>query len=86
MEPAPGDPNASYFQDDADLNTLSHAVLEAEMARLEKLVSADKETQRRYTALSGSIASETAALQTLTEKLTDAQGAKDRARELQTQR
>ena len=84
MEPAPGDPNASYFQDDADLNTLSHAVLEAEMARLEKLVSADKETQRRYTALSGSIASETAALQTLTEKLTDAQGAKDRARELQT--
>lgn len=84
--PAPNDPNTPYFRDDVDLSTLSHAVLEAEMARLEKLVSADKETQRRYTALSGSIATETAALQTLTDKLKDAQGARDRARELLTQR
>jgi putative AbiEii toxin of type IV toxin-antitoxin system len=84
--PAPGDPNTPYFPEDTDLSTLSQALLEAEMARLEKLVSADKETQRRYTALSGSIATGTAALQALTEKLKDAQGAKDRARELQTQR
>lgn len=84
--PAPSDPNTPYFRDDADLSTLSQAVLEAEMARLEKLVSADKETQRRYTALSGSIATETAALQTLTDKLKDAQGARERARDLQTQR
>jgi len=84
--PAAGDPNTPYFRDDTDLNTMSQAVLEAEMARLEKLVSADKETQRRYTALSGNIAKETAALQTLTEKLNDAKGAKDRVRELQTQR
>lgn len=84
--PAPSDPNTPYFRDDADLSTLSQAVLEAEMARLEKLVSADKETQRRYTALSGSIATETAALQTLADKLKDAQGARDRARDLQTQR
>jgi hypothetical protein len=84
--PAPGDPNTPYFPDDTDLSTLSQVVLDAEMARLEKLVSADTETQRRYTALSGSIATETAALQTLTEKLNDAKGAKDRARELQTQR
>ncbi len=84
--PPLSDPNTPYFPDDADLSTLSQAVLEAEMARLEKLVSVDKETQRRYTALSGSIATETAAQQTLTEKLKDAQGAKDRARELQTQR
>jgi hypothetical protein len=84
--PPPGDPNSPYFADETDLNTLSQAVLEAEMARLEKLVSADKETQRRYTALSGNIATETAALQTLTEKLDDAKDARDRARELQTQR
>jgi AAA domain, putative AbiEii toxin, Type IV TA system len=84
--PVPGNPNTPYFPNDADLSTLSQAMLEAEMARLEKLVSADKETQRRYTALSGSIATETAALQTLTEKLKDAQSARDRARELQTQR
>jgi hypothetical protein len=84
--PAPGDPNTPYFADDTDLTTLSQAMLDAEMARLEKLVSADKETQRRYTALSGNIATETAALQTLTDKLKDAQGAKERARELQTER
>ena len=84
--PALGDPNTPYFPDGTDLSTLSQAVLEAEMARLEKLVSADKETQRRYTALSGSIATETAALQTLTEKLRDAKGARVRAHELQTQR
>lgn len=84
--PAPSDPNTPYFRDDVDLSALSQAVLEAEMARLEKLVSADKETQRRYTALSSSIATETAALQTLADKLKDAQGARDRARELQTQR
>lgn len=84
--PAASDPNTPYFRDDADLSTLSQALLEAEMARLEKLVSADKETQRRYTALSGSIATETAALQTLTDKLKDAQGARERARDLQTQR
>ncbi|MGH9343661.1 MAG: TrlF family AAA-like ATPase, partial [Terriglobia bacterium] len=84
--PVPGDPDTPYFPDDTDLNTLSQAVLEAEMSRLEKLVSADKETQRQYTALSGRIATETAALQTLTEKLNDSRGARDRARELQTQR
>jgi hypothetical protein len=84
--PAPGDPNTPYFPDGTDLSTLPQAVLEAEMARLEKLVSADKETQRRYTALSGSIATENAALQTLTDKLNDAKGARERARELQAQR
>ena len=62
------------------------AVLEAEMARLEKLVNADKDAQRRYAALSSNIATETAALQTLTEKLNDAKGAKDRARQLQADR
>lgn len=81
-----GDPNKPFFPDDTDLSTLSQAMLEAEMGRLEKLVSADKETQKRYTALSGNIATETAALQTLTDKLKDAQGAKDRARALQTER
>nr|WP_218006108.1 AAA family ATPase [Novosphingobium lentum] len=86
IAPPAGDPNMPFFADDTDLAALSQAVLDAEMSRLEKLVSADKETQKRYTALSGSIATETAALQTLTDKLKDAQGAKDRARDLQTER
>lgn len=84
--PTASDPSKPFFPEDADLSTLSQADLEAEMGRLEKLVSADKETQKRYTALSGNIATETAALQTLTDKLKDAQGAKDRARALQTER
>lgn len=86
IAPTPVDPNAPNFPDDTDLSQLSQALLEAEMARLEKLVSADKETQRQYTALSGRIATETAALQTLTEKANDSKGARERARALQTQR
>ncbi|WCP15256.1 hypothetical protein sphantq_03717 [Sphingobium sp. AntQ-1] len=86
IAPPAGDPNTPFFPDDTDLTTLSQAVLDAEMSRLEKLVSADKETQKRYTALSGNIATETAALQTLSDKLKDAQGAKDRARDLQAKR
>jgi hypothetical protein len=83
---AAGDPNTPYFADDIDLATVSQAMDDTEMARLEKLIGADKETQRRYKALSGNIATETAALQTLTDKLKDAQGAKARTRELQTER
>lgn len=84
--PLLGDPNTPYFPDDTDLSTLTQAVLEAEMKRLEKLVNADKEAQRRYAALSKNIATETAALQTLTEKLNDAKGARDRAHKLQAER
>ena len=84
--PAPANPTTPYFPDETDLTTLPQAVLEAEMARLEKLVSADKETQRRYSALSNNIATESAVLQTLTVKLNNAKGAKERARELQVQR
>lgn len=80
------DPSKPFFPDATDLTTLSQAMLDAEMSRLEKLVSADKDIQKRYTALSGSIATETAAMQTLSDKLKDAQGAKERARELQTER
>lgn len=84
--PPPCNPNTAYFPDNTDLTTLTQAVLEAEMARLEKLVNADKDAQRRYAALSKNIAAETAALQTLSAKLNDAKGAGDRVRELQAER
>nr|WP_026600331.1 hypothetical protein [Methylomonas sp. 11b] len=84
--PPLGDPNAPYFPDDTDLSKLTQAILLAEMERLEKLVNADKEAQRRYAALSKNIATESAALQTLTDKLEDAKGARDRALGLQTDR
>ena len=84
--PPSGPGNAPLFEADADLSALSQAVLEAEMARLEKLVSADRETQRRYSALSSRIATETATLQTLTVKLQDCEDAGERARGLQSER
>ena len=80
------DASTPLFPDDADLSTLPQALLEAEMARLEKLVSVDKESQRQYSALSNRIATETVALQTLAAKLEDCKGARDRARKLQIQR
>ena len=84
--PPSGDPNTPVFSDEADLSALPQAVLEAEMARLEKLVAADRETQRQYSAVSRVIAKETAALQTLTERLEDYRGARERARELYHER
>ncbi len=80
------DESTPYFPDDTDLSTLPLAMLDAEMARLEKLVSADKEVQRRYKLLSSKIATETGALRTVTDKMNDAKGAKDRVLALQTQR
>ncbi|MGH0343912.1 TrlF family AAA-like ATPase [Sinorhizobium meliloti] len=80
------DPATAYFPDETDLATLSLSMLEAEMRRLEKLVSADKEIQRQYSALSTKIAAETSAFQTLSEKHEDAKGARDRARKLQEAR
>ena len=75
-----------HFPHDADLTKLSQAILEAEMARLETLVSADKETQRKYAALSQRITTENAALQTLNQRLEDSKGARERARQLQAER
>ena len=84
--PASGHGNAPFFEADADLSALPQAVLEAEMARLEKLVSTDRETQRRYSALSSRIATETATLQTLTARFQDCEDAGERARGLQFER
>jgi len=85
VAPTPHDDNIPYT-DDADLSTLPLATLEAETTRLEKLVSADKETRRQYGALTAKLTAETAALEAVKEKLTDAQGAGDRARQLQKDR
>ena len=80
--PPKHDDNISYIPNDADLTKLPLALLEAEMGRLEKLVSADKQTQRQYSALTSKITAESAALETLKQMLADASGARDRARQL----
>ena len=72
--------------DAADLSTLSLAPIAAEMTRLETLFSADKLVRDQYAALTGRIAQENSALQTLETRLTDAQGAAARRKDLQTER
>ncbi|KGU50878.1 phosphotransferase [Xanthomonas phaseoli pv. phaseoli] len=82
----PGDPNTPLFPDTADLTTLTLNTLQAEMTRLEALVSADNLVRKQYSALSQRIANENTALQTLQARLTDAQGASARRKDLQTER
>jgi hypothetical protein len=84
--PPPGDPNVALIPDTADLSTLPLAPIAAEMTRLEALFSADKVVRDQYAALTGRIAQENSALQTLETRLTDAQGAAARRKDLQTER
>lgn len=86
VPPPPGDPNTPLIPDTADLSTLPLAPIVAEMTRLEALFSADKLVREQYTALTGRIAQENSALQTLETRLTDAQGAVARRKELQIER
>lgn len=81
-----GDPNVALIPDTADLSTLPLAPIAAEMTRLEALFSADKVVRDQYAALTGRIAQENSALQTLETRLTDAQGAAARRKDLQTER
>ena len=86
VPPPPGDPNVPLIADNADLATLPLAPIAAEMTRLEALFSADKLVRDQYAALTGRIAQENSALQTLETRLTDAQGAAARRKDLQTER
>jgi hypothetical protein len=86
VPPPPGNPNVQLIADNADLSTLPLAPIAAEMARLEALFSADKLVRDQYSALTGRIAQENSALRSLETRLTDAQGATARRRDLQTER
>ncbi|HEY8248555.1 MAG TPA: AAA family ATPase [Hyphomicrobium sp.] len=86
VPPPPGDPNVALIPETADLSALPLAPIAAEMTRLEALFSADKIVRDQYAALTGRIAQESSALQTLETRLTDAQGAAARRKDLQTER
>lgn len=62
------------------------ATLEAEIARIEKIVAADNETARKLAAVSKRIADENTVLQSLEEKVKDFEGARDRANSLVSER
>jgi len=86
IAPPPGDPSVPLVADNADLTALPLAPIAAEMGRLEALFSADKLVRDQYSALTGRIALENSALQSLENRLTDAQGAPARRRDLQNER
>lgn len=75
------DPERPYIDDKADLEKLALAVLEAEIERLQKLVSGDEQTAKQFTVISKRIAEENTALEELEHRLEDCKGAKNRVRE-----
>lgn len=86
VPPPPGDPNVALIADTADVSTPPLAPIAAEMTRLEALFSAVKLVRDQYAALTTRIAQENSALQTLETRLTDAQGAAARRKDLQSER
>ncbi len=80
------DPNVPFIGDDVDLSDQPLALLEAEIARLGKLVSVDRDAAAKFSALSKRITEENTALDRLKEKLADCEGAKDRVSALVQER
>lgn len=86
VAPIVGDPNMPFITDGADLDTIHLATLKAEMARLEKFISADTMIRKQYIALSKKIGTENGAMQALKVRLIDANEAADRRKTLQKER
>lgn len=84
--PAVEDSSAPLIADDAELGRQPLALLEAEIARVGALVSADRDAVTKFKALSKRLMEETTALVRLTEKLADCEGAEERARALVQER
>jgi ABC-type lipoprotein export system ATPase subunit len=79
-------PNVALIPDHAELDRQPLALLDAEIARLEKLVSVDRDTASKFSALSKGITEENATLNRLKEKVADCEGAKVRVRVLVQER
>ncbi|HIE4141256.1 TPA: TrlF family AAA-like ATPase [Stenotrophomonas maltophilia] len=86
VPPPPKDPAVAYIPADADLSALPLTVIEAEMARLSALFSADQLTQKQFATLTERINKEQTALTALEQRLSDAQDAPNRRRNLQADR
>ncbi len=80
------DTNKPLIADDVDLGTLNLSTIVAEMTRLETLFSTDKLIRDQYAALTNRIGQERTALNALEARLTDAQGAATRRKNLQIER
>jgi hypothetical protein len=84
--PSNADPNAALISDDAKLDEQPLALLEAEIARFQRLVNVDKHTASKFVAISKRIDEETVALARMKEKLADCDGAAERIKEAQLDR
>lgn len=82
----PEDPNMPLIADDVDLEMTPLRLLEAEIERLESLVNVDRETSRRYMALSQRINEEAAGFERLSERLAECEGARERLKQLVAER
>lgn len=82
----PDDSDAPLIAVDKDLERQPLSLLQAEIDRLEGLVSIDKDKREKMTAISGKISTENIALTTLREKLTDCEGAAQRIQQLVAER
>ncbi|WP_428667630.1 TrlF family AAA-like ATPase [Reyranella sp.] len=80
--PVNQDVNVAYIADDADLKRLPLAVLEAEIGRLQKIISIDKQTADRFAAITKRITEESSQLDRLKEQHKDCEGALERVKAL----
>ncbi|MGE4063388.1 MAG: TrlF family AAA-like ATPase [Rhodospirillaceae bacterium] len=79
-------PDTALIHPMMDLEKVPLSVLEAEIARLSRLVSLDRETSERFAALSRRIVAETDLLAQLKERFEDAEGAGARGAQLEAER
>ena len=86
VSPTTVEPQSALIADDAELERQPLTLLEAEIRRLEKLVSIDRDTSNKFAALSKRITEENTALARLRERLADSDGAGQRIKTLVRER
>ena len=75
-----------YLADNDNLKQMSLGVLEAEIARIKRLINIDTETAKRLRTVTSKVGDENAGLVRLKEALTDCEGAEERVKELRADR
>lgn len=78
--------NTALIADGIELTKEPLSLLEAEIARLEKLVGVDRDSANRFSIVAKKIAEERVALERLTERLADCESARDRRLQLVRER
>ncbi|MEQ8470014.1 MAG: AAA family ATPase [Marinoscillum sp.] len=86
VKPEVIDDKKELIRTDQELDKLPLALLEAEIERLQNLISVDKQISERHKAVSMKISMETSALNTLKEKLEDYEKAQERLDSLRSDR